>query len=248
MQGPGCSYKCQKTTMATTIVEDVAWRHFLKDHTDLRVYHLLAPIKGAPYHAMNWFSSWPHIVLVSNLAGIHLWRLTWNIIMEVWKIVFLSKWGICRFHVNLPGCIRYVQASDLHSILLPSCLYRDNARQCCRFLFHSASTKPQLPVNIILPPTSTEVENGSLQDEIPLQSGNHTNTWKHPHESEMKKHLHQPSNTSWLLGRGDLSGMFPYIWLLFAVNVGRHTSPMVAMDLLTKPSKKSQPPTHGSLY
>ena len=24
--------------------------------------------------------------------------------MEVWKIIFLSKWAICRFHVNLPGC------------------------------------------------------------------------------------------------------------------------------------------------
>ena len=25
--------------------------------------------------------------------------------MEVWKIIFLSKWEICRFHVNFPGCI-----------------------------------------------------------------------------------------------------------------------------------------------
>ena len=33
------------------------------------------------------------------------WRLTWNIIMEVWKIIFLSNWVICRFHVNLPGCM-----------------------------------------------------------------------------------------------------------------------------------------------
>ena len=24
--------------------------------------------------------------------------------MEVWKIIFLSKWLICRFRVNLPGC------------------------------------------------------------------------------------------------------------------------------------------------
>ena len=24
--------------------------------------------------------------------------------MEVWKIIFLSKWVICRLHVNLPGC------------------------------------------------------------------------------------------------------------------------------------------------
>ena len=37
-------------------------------------------------------------------SGLHPWRLTWNIIMEVWKIIFLSKWVICRFHVNLPGC------------------------------------------------------------------------------------------------------------------------------------------------
>ena len=35
---------------------------------------------------------------------IHPWRLTWNIIMEVWKMIFLPKWVICRFHVNLPGC------------------------------------------------------------------------------------------------------------------------------------------------
>ena len=33
----------------------------------------------------------------------HPRRLRWNIIMEVWKIIFLSKWVICRFHVNLPG-------------------------------------------------------------------------------------------------------------------------------------------------
>ena len=37
--------------------------------------------------------------------GVHPWRWTWNIIMEVWKVICLSKWVICRFHVNLPGCI-----------------------------------------------------------------------------------------------------------------------------------------------
>ena len=35
---------------------------------------------------------------------LHPWRLTWNIIMEVWKIIFLSKRVICRCHANLPGC------------------------------------------------------------------------------------------------------------------------------------------------
>ena len=38
---------------------------------------------------------------------VHPWRSTWDIIMEVWKIIFLSKWVICRFHVNLPGCNPY---------------------------------------------------------------------------------------------------------------------------------------------
>ena len=45
--------------------------------------------------------------VISNIPfnPVHPWRLTWNIIMEVWKIIFLSKWVLCRFHVNLPGCI-----------------------------------------------------------------------------------------------------------------------------------------------
>ena len=34
---------------------------------------------------------------------LHPGRLTWNMIMEVWKITLLSKWVIGRFHVNLPG-------------------------------------------------------------------------------------------------------------------------------------------------
>ena len=40
-------------------------------------------------------------------------RLTWNIIMEVWKIIFLSKWVICRFHVNLPECTVYPHAHTM---------------------------------------------------------------------------------------------------------------------------------------
>ena len=45
---------------------------------------------------------------ITRVPGIHIhpWRLTWNIIMEVWKIIFLSKWVIGKFHVNLPGCIQ----------------------------------------------------------------------------------------------------------------------------------------------
>ena len=46
----------------------------------------------------------PHPQPIDTPWKIHPGRLTWNIIMEVWKIIFLSKWVICRFHVNLPGC------------------------------------------------------------------------------------------------------------------------------------------------
>ena len=45
---------------------------------------------------------------------LHPGRLTWNIIIGVWKIIFLSKWVICMFHVNLPGC------SCLKCIHMPS--------------------------------------------------------------------------------------------------------------------------------
>ncbi len=38
--------------------------------------------------------------------------------MEVWKIIFLSKWVICMFHVNLPGC--NVIYSSIIQIILPS--------------------------------------------------------------------------------------------------------------------------------
>ena len=30
---------------------------------------------------------------------------TWNRQMVVWKIIFLVKWSLFRFHVNFPGCM-----------------------------------------------------------------------------------------------------------------------------------------------
>ena len=54
---------------------------------------------------------------VSSLEGTPLKINILNIIMEVWfrsfYIVFLSKWLICRFHVNLPGCRTISQPSFL---------------------------------------------------------------------------------------------------------------------------------------
>jgi len=45
-----------------------------------------------------------HCDCMVDKFGPYTGRLTWTIMMEVWKIIFLSKWVICRFHVNLPGC------------------------------------------------------------------------------------------------------------------------------------------------
>ena len=44
--------------------------------------------------------------LQTMLKWLHPGRLTWN--MSSWRpgrSFLLSKWAICRFHVNLPGCI-----------------------------------------------------------------------------------------------------------------------------------------------
>ena len=53
---------------------------------------------------------------IESQPEIHPGRLTWNIIMEVWKIIFLSKWLISRFHVNLPGCNPRTQVVDSKTI------------------------------------------------------------------------------------------------------------------------------------
>ncbi len=49
------------------------------------------------------------------LWHLHPGRLTWNIIMEVWKSIFLSIWVICRFHVNLPGCTCAKNMQNVHN-------------------------------------------------------------------------------------------------------------------------------------
>ena len=58
------------------------------------------------------------MVIKYLLAGmalrIHPGRLAWNIIIEVRKISFPSKWVTCRFHVNLPGCISLQFAFKIH--------------------------------------------------------------------------------------------------------------------------------------
>ena len=83
---------------------------------------------------------------------VHPGRLTRNIIMEVWKIIFLSKWVICRFHVNLPGCkfgspkaaipLHLIQPTDRVTDSPPhtSSLYQLGSG-CCSTLFHGRNLK-----------------------------------------------------------------------------------------------------------
>ena len=80
---------------------------------DMSTMHMNAAsigYQGCPAHDRNHFpgtngTSFPltNICFKSMIGLLHPGRLTWNILLEVWKI-FLSKWVICRFHVNLPGC------------------------------------------------------------------------------------------------------------------------------------------------
>ena len=46
-----------------------------------------------------------------KVMTIHLGRLTWNLKMMVWKMIFLFNRVILRFHVNVPGshmiCTQY---------------------------------------------------------------------------------------------------------------------------------------------
>ena len=43
--------------------------------------------------------------LIETNEAIHSGRLTWNLKMMVWKVIFLFNWVVFRFHVNLPGCM-----------------------------------------------------------------------------------------------------------------------------------------------
>ena len=56
-----------------------------------------------------------------RIQGDHPGRLTWTIMMDVWKIIFLSKWVICRFHVNLPGCLFLLTFASCWSSFVLAC-------------------------------------------------------------------------------------------------------------------------------
>ena len=49
----------------------------------------------------------------SSWSNIHPGRLTWNLKMMVWKMIFLFNWVLFRFHVNLSWCNIQPQRSTL---------------------------------------------------------------------------------------------------------------------------------------
>ena len=80
---------------------------YSKNPLRLSLHHLQRPVMEA-----NQRKSTGQILK----STVHPWKWTWNIIMEVWKIMFLPKWVICRFHVNLPGCKKNGPNHDLLSM------------------------------------------------------------------------------------------------------------------------------------
>ena len=76
-----------------------------------------------------------------NFAGenLHPGRLTWNIIIEVWKIIFLSKWVIYMFHVNLPGCKTEKKNRAASSLVFSICRKIDET--FCGTRFHINTLK-----------------------------------------------------------------------------------------------------------
>ena len=60
-------------------------------------------------HFLDTQSDWPKIVCERS---IHPGKLTWNLKMEVWKMIFLFKQVIFRFHVSFRGCNK--NSSNFH--------------------------------------------------------------------------------------------------------------------------------------
>ena len=82
---------------------------------------------------------------------LHPGRITWNIIMEVWKIIFLSKCVICRFHVNLPGCNPWSYLPTGHPSVGPKKVGNEGTPQG---VFSMSALPPRMPQS---PPDSATI-------------------------------------------------------------------------------------------
>ena len=63
------------------------------------------PLRSFPWHLCFCWKK-QHIPQKHKFGDdLHPWKLPWNPKMQVWKMIFLFKQVIFRFHVNFPGCI-----------------------------------------------------------------------------------------------------------------------------------------------
>ena len=83
---------------------------FQSTHSSQKHRWLANPRKWGLHGACNlkskgweWYT--PPKTNVSTKTGLHPWKCTWNPKMKVWKMIFLFKQVIFRFHVNFPRCI-----------------------------------------------------------------------------------------------------------------------------------------------
>ena len=81
------------------------------------------------------------LILGLPIVNIHVYpgRLTWNLKMMVWKMIFLFNWVVFRFHVNLPGvyiqCFLFVSFLCVCVCVNPKCVWgggggRGTATKC----------------------------------------------------------------------------------------------------------------------
>ena len=76
-------------------------------------FHFTSFLLGATHgHPVTWLKPWEdswiknHVITrMDAVQCVHPWKLTWNPKTKVWKMKFLSKWVIFRFHVSFRGCI-----------------------------------------------------------------------------------------------------------------------------------------------
>ena len=90
------------------LLETTSWEMPSACHLWTLQVSMLHPAMGARcYESRRMFHRGKGQGLVLGIPDLqrllHPGRLTWNLKMMVWKMIFLFNWVIFRFHVNLPG-------------------------------------------------------------------------------------------------------------------------------------------------
>ena len=111
------------------------------------------------------------LVEISVVFELHPWRLTWNIYnsLQVWKIIFLSKWVICRFQPLIFQGVCMSGVTEAAGRLKDSAFV--HATTFCG-IFHHYATGFFHAMWKIMPTTLWQInmamENGSVEDAFPI--------------------------------------------------------------------------------